>query len=218
MKGINFKEFQYHNVIREKMTQIVRIINPQPICLDGRSGGKYIGNPVGEKGLINPRLHVGETVYLKEPYKLVSKIANVIKVEFEYSKEVGLFNLLDFYTEENSINWLKKRQKEQLKSKSGFCNKTYMPQWCALHFIKITGVKCERLQDISEEDCRKEGVSHKLIDPADAYGNILDYFTEYGGGYSNPREAYAELIDCTCGNGTWERNPFVWRYEFELIK
>lgn len=36
--------------------------------------------------------------------------------------------------------------------------------------------------------------------------------------YVTPREPYAKLIDKISGKGTWERNPLVFVYEFELIK
>ena len=41
---------------------------------------------------------------------------------------------------------------------------------------------------------------------------------ESKGWYSTPREAYAALIDRISGKGTWESNPYVFVYEFELIK
>ena len=37
-------------------------------------------------------------------------------------------------------------------------------------------------------------------------------------GFDTPREAFAALIDKVSGKGTWESNPYVWVYEFELMK
>ena len=37
-------------------------------------------------------------------------------------------------------------------------------------------------------------------------------------GFDTPREAFAALIDKVSGKGTWESNPYVWAYEFELMK
>ena len=39
-----------------------------------------------------------------------------------------------------------------------------------------------------------------------------------GNRYTTPREAYAALIDKLSGKGTWESNPYVFVYDFELIK
>ena len=36
--------------------------------------------------------------------------------------------------------------------------------------------------------------------------------------FDSPREAFAALIDRISGRGTWQRNPWVYAYEFELIK
>lgn len=40
----------------------------------------------------------------------------------------------------------------------------------------------------------------------------------WGRSYSTPQYAYADLIDKVSGEGTWESNPWVWVYEFELMK
>jgi hypothetical protein len=88
-------------------------------------------------------------------------------------------------------------------------NKLFMPESYARYFIEITGVRCERLQDISDEDCMKEGIL--------SYGGGQWYaIGEDGDIYSTPQAAYADLIDKINGKGTWERNQFVWVYDFKL--
>jgi hypothetical protein len=47
----------------------------------------------------------------------------------------------------------------------------------------------------------------------------VEWFTfsnEIFGGYNTPQEAYAFLFNKIHGKGTWEQNPFVWVYDFEL--
>ena len=78
--------------------------------------------------------------------------------------------------------------------------------------IEITNIKVERLQDISDEDCMREGLIKGMI----TYGIRLK-----GGcllAYPTPREAFADLIDAVSGKGTWESNPWVFAYSFELCK
>lgn len=84
--------------------------------------------------------------------------------------------------------------------------------------IRITNIKVERLQDISDDDCMCEGVIH-------SYKNTMPYgITDVAAPigvffcYSNPREAFAALIDKIYGKGTWESNPYVYAYSFEFIK
>lgn len=100
----------------------------------------------------------------------------------------------------------------------GWRNKMFVRADLMPHQIRITGVRCEQLQDISDEDCMREGCRQFTPDFPKNFpihpthfvvGNILK---------NTPREAFAALIDRTCGRGTWERNPWVVAYEFELVK
>ena len=113
-------------------------------------------------------------------------------------------------------------------------NKMFVRADLMPHRIKITNVRVERLQDISDEDCLKEGVQETGFSwRVDKYyikgikrkGNTLMYLDKKGRyipfkwqSYETPREAFAALIDKTCGRGTWNSNPYVFVYDFELIK
>jgi hypothetical protein len=126
----------------------------------------------------------------------------------------------------------------------------FMPEFLARNFIKITAVRCERLQDISSEDCLKEGIMTDedamlterndeccercggtgLYNSGGLNGIIHDVdcnkcnekifycYDLQGRPYQTPQQAYAALIDKINGKGTWQSNPFVWVYEFKLIK
>lgn len=90
----------------------------------------------------------------------------------------------------------------------------YMP-----HQIRITNVRVERLQDISDEDCMAEGVE-KVAECENLYRVAVHHksskFSYLSG--KTPREAYAALIDKISGKGAWESNPYVFVYDFELVK
>lgn len=88
-----------------------------------------------------------------------------------------------------------------------------------IHQIRITGVQVERLQDISDNDCLREGIYKKTLCPP---GDI-DYFYHSEPRskwevYPSARDAFAGLIDKISGKGTWKSNPRVFVYEFELVK
>ena len=100
----------------------------------------------------------------------------------------------------------------------GYGNKMYVRADIMPHQIRITGIKCERLQDISDEECLKEGInasnSHEI-----GYG--IPWVYEFAGSkmvYYTPREAFASLIDKVSGRGTWKSNPWVVAYEFKLVE
>ena len=86
------------------------------------------------------------------------------------------------------------------------------------HQIQITDIRIERLQDISEEDCMKEGIYRDYGDTEFPPREFYDYDGNNDNGFNTPRAAFASLINNVSGRGTWDRNPFVWRIEFELVK
>ena len=84
------------------------------------------------------------------------------------------------------------------------------------HRIRITNIRVERLQDISEEDCLAEGIQDIV---GKTHPDTHFYcITKADTCYVTPREPYAQLIDKLSGKGTWDRNPLVFVYEFKLIK
>ena len=98
---------------------------------------------------------------------------------------------------------------------AGHDNKMFVKADLMPHRIRITGIKVERLQDISEEDCLREGLLAGEQEPR-MYGFRLPKGTVLS--FLTPREAFAALIDRISGRGTWQRNPWVYAYTFELIK
>ncbi len=101
----------------------------------------------------------------------------------------------------------------------GWFNKLFVRADLMPHQIRITNVRVERLQDISDEDCLAEGIE-KVAECEDLYRVAVHHKS---GKYSylsgnSPHEAYAALIDRISGKGTFESNPYVFVYEFELIK
>ncbi|MBR8712309.1 hypothetical protein IX318_000059 [Porphyromonas levii] len=110
---------------------------------------------------------------------------------------------------------------------TGYRNKMFVKSALMPHQIKITNVRVERLQDISDEDCIAEGV--RMVESSNNWGNSATH-TEYNFSYYDkrgnqqlirglkPQETYSYLIDKINGQGTWERNPWVWVYDFELVR
>lgn len=191
MKGICFKEPLFHATVRGSKTQTRRIMKPQPD--DGQIWNSILGLE------IKPRYKKGELLYLKEPYL---DDLSMKKTFYKYRK--------------SDLNELMKEYPEMNPDARGFWrNKLFMPQSEARYFIKITDVRVERLQEITEEDCIKEGIESFTKDE-----RVFKYGLE-GWVWSDmprsPIEAYAALIDQINGKGTWESNPFVFVYDYELM-
>ncbi len=96
----------------------------------------------------------------------------------------------------------------------GCTNKMFVKPELMAHYIKITGVDFERLQDISDEDCLAEGI---MYDPK----GVAKYGYRIGEGkskwYRTPKDAFSSLIDKVSGKGTWDSNPYVYVFTFELV-
>lgn len=96
---------------------------------------------------------------------------------------------------------------------AGWHNKMFVRAELMPHSIKITNIRIERLQDITDEDCLKEGIkTFKNKNGDDVYS------INNGSCFTTPRLAFASLIDKVSGKGTWDSNPYVLVYEFQLIK
>ena len=98
---------------------------------------------------------------------------------------------------------------------AGWGNKMFVKAELMPYQIRITGIKCERLQDISDADCLREGIRYL---PKIGKFYFEDMRREEGFYFDDHREAFASLIDKVSGRGTWKRNPWVVAYEFELVK
>lgn len=107
-----------------------------------------------------------------------------------------------------------------LKNHKGWQNKLFVAAGYMIHHIRITDIKIERLQDISDEDCLKEGIYR--LDSANGNGGIAYSFVgasdkKHIGLYNTPRDAFEVLIDKVSGKGVFQSNPYVFVYEFKLI-
>lgn len=102
------------------------------------------------------------------------------------------------------------------KEEIGWSNKMFVRAEDMPHHIRITKIRIERLQDIKSEDCLKEGIWR--ADNVGLEGTTYWYHGLANSSFRTPQDAYASLIDRISGKGTWASNPYVFVYEFELIK
>lgn len=211
MKGICFKDPLFHATIDGRKTQTRRIIKhagnkmhhgqllchwwlSQPPRFDEKANEWiwHLQTDVDDScdyKMPSPRYKVGEIVYLKEPY-------------FDCQNVEGLY--YDLY---------KYAGHELPYTNSKWGNKLFMSADKARYFIKITAVRVERLQEISEEDCFNEGIIGIAGTVGPAYKVIRDAKS-----FPTPREAYAALTDKINGKGTWDSNAWVWVYDYELCE
>lgn len=74
----------------------------------------------------------------------------------------------------------------------------FMPRWASRLTLRITDVRVQRLQDISNSDCAAEGISYSPD--------------------VNLAHEYQELWESINPPGSWNANPYVWALTFDVIK
>lgn len=99
----------------------------------------------------------------------------------------------------------------------GFYNKLFVAPDKMIHQIRITDVRVEKLEDISEQDAIAEGITYVGL-TYDDYGEPVFVIDGCKETFSSARDAYAWLINKISGKGTWLSNPYVFVYDFKLIK
>lgn len=144
--------------------------------------------------LIYPNYQPGEVVAVAQSYRDIYEMVNgSVSEDYRFSA------------------WLKK----DMFDHKGWNNKMFVRPGDMPSFIEIANIRVERLQGISVEDCLKEGIKRfkrgfTYEQPGMMYGFPLVF--------DLPKYAFASLIDKTCGKGTWDNNPWMFVYDFKLVK
>ena len=183
-------------VLAKRKTQTRRIIPSIDPYNRRYEGTLKVRNTLGQIGLlalfsdvrIFSAYYIGEEVAISQSYRAISEQSNMLS------------------------------QMNELKELPGYRNKMFVRADLMLHHIRITDIRVERLQDISDKDCIAEGIEvfpdRKICEYGYRFvkGEALHWI-----GADSLRQVYASLIDKVSGKGTWESNPYVFVYDFRLI-
>lgn len=145
-----------------------------------------------------------EAYFDNYPKKIPYKKGEIVAVAQKYSEVI------------NPVDWVHTKIYEGTKAWS---NKMFVRPDLMPHQIRIFDFHIERLQDISDEDCLAEGIIKGRVGSAETHFMDAYYVPNMPlDPYCLPRDAYAFLINKISGKGTWESNPYVFAYDFKLIK
>jgi hypothetical protein len=197
-------------VLNKRKTMTRRIIkgNFEDVKAYHANGGWHFiaDTEDGDSVELKPQYEIGERVAIAQSYE---ELANS-----RYCTELGMMDSPSTF-------------KKEFFGK-GWGNKMFVKPEHMPHQIRITGISVERLQDISEEDAMREGIfkydKPPLHHEMDMFAPWPPYLKPYKWDTSNlvyrcnARYAFAYLIDKISGGGTWRSNPWVFVYDFELVK
>jgi len=90
----------------------------------------------------------------------------------------------------------------------------HMPRAASRILLEVVSVRVERLNAISSDDCRAEGI--RQCDGIGTNAQILDLARRMGT-HTDEVLRYATLWEQINGAGSWDANPWVWVVEFNRV-
>ena len=208
MKGILFKPEMIKAVIEGRKTQtrrVIRQLSPEYEweMIDTGEPIRMFKDGVGGCIFLKPRYQVGETVYIKEAHYRYGEwrkngltktgrqkwLFHPMPEMLEISRIKGVESLRYFDNPPDEV-------KPNSYRKEGWYKRSllFMPEWTARYFITITDVRAERLQEITLEGIRAEGIGQEWLDA---------------------RGLFKELWNSINKDYPWESNPWCFVYTFE---
>ena len=225
MKNLLLKPDMLEAFKRGDKTQTRRLLIPQPIAsvyeikehselagywipyaIDRRMVNNNVGNRKDDCGYY-PRFHVGEVVFLGEPHYRYGHWRNTGTWTKAGRKEWEFVPLTDEVRYKENCPSGVCRPELRL---SGWYKRTplFMPAKDARTHARITSIGCGRLWDMTEADCKAEGIEGKVI-----YGKL-----RYLVLFDEPVSAFAFLWDKINPRYPWSSNPWVFNYGIERVE
>ena len=200
-------------VLDGRKTQTRRIMKGKPLFpSDEIESAGVLGDEVqiianGGESLITMKLpfRVGEIVAVAQSYcSIADELENCNNASCAAHYEKNVQKASEY------ISWMEH---------PGFNNKMFVAADMMIHQIRITDVRVEKLQDISDEDCLKEGIIKGKVGSANTHFMNAYYVPNMKlEPFCTPHEAFAHLINKVSRKDVWAENPYVFVYDFELVK
>jgi len=214
-RPILFSAEMVRAILDGRKTQTRRVMNPQPSTVD--DAGRWYRMKSGGESLMTsaypcPYGAPGDTLWVRETCWAESTFdGDGVRYPADH-----VWRIIE-NTQEASEAWCKLAR---YGGDAALDNQTntgmrvpsiHMPRWASRITLRITDIRVERLQDISEDDAKAEGCESPLTGaeaPAAGPGVFL----------ADERTSFAILWNKINGAGAWGANPWVWAISFERVK
>lgn len=219
LKPILFSTEMVRALLEGRKTVTRRVVKPQPegrpipVAKDSCWPGYFAIQ--GTERVVRPPYQPGDVLYVRETFRVdfLSDIVGSGRVQYKADGSYA-----DICFEADRYNLMCRAQR-----KPGWRPNENMPREAARLFLRVTGVRCERLQTITEEDAKAEG-AEKMYPYTDPDTGKPAFRLHENGTY---RAGFSPIWDSTIPKRPnmfdqylyyWEYNPWVWVIEFERIK
>lgn len=229
MKPILFCTDMVKAILEGRKTQTRRVITPQPNWTEVISNeealsralsgvdpyGFRINMPAVEEATEKSKYKVGDILWVRETFAPWNSLAWDMQQYFERN--------------DKKSPYIFRADVDLFKQAKGWRPSIFMPKEAARIFLKVTGVRCERVRDISDADCMAEGLTEadfilfnirdSLLSstPNDIRAKFYD-FAQITGPWQHAYWRLWDKINYDRGYGFLEVNPWVWVYEFEMVE
>ena len=172
----------------------------------------------GEDGFKCPYGQVGDRLWVRESWKTYASLDHLPP------REISTWAAIEYSAGGSNVVG-----QESLHGMGKSRPSIFMPRWASRITLEITGVKVERLQDITDIDAMAEGLSRLSKDALTFKYGIPDrdglpgnddcgwHWKEWT---ANPGVAFKKLWDSINGKTpgkSWDDNPYVWAVSFKRV-
>lgn len=201
-RGMIFNAEMVRAVLDGRKTQTRRIVNGVPSSHDfhgwvlSSTSAKDEGKAcwaIGKSPLLNkpirarcPFGEVGDRLWVRETFRVHSRATDVATLVYKASEQQS-------WTQQTCRVPIEKCNKPAVVDK--WTPSIHMPRWASRITLEITGVRVERLQDISAEDAAAEGLTGRA-----------------------KMHDFGVLWSSIYGDESWQANPWVWVIEFKRVE
>ncbi len=219
LKPILFDTEMVRALLEGRKTVTRRVVKPQPV-LDGHLW--KLGGAAWRDSVLSVPVMLGHSLYNRAPYQpddvlwvretfRVDYLSNIVGSGRVQYKADGSY--ADIHFSADRYDMMRRAQR-----KPGWRPNENMPREAARIFLRVTGVRVERLQAVTEEDAKDEGAckAYPYTDPETGKMTYMqDENATYIGGFVCAWDNTIKSADrATYG---WDANPWVWVVEFERI-
>jgi hypothetical protein len=213
-RSINLRDWEVRAIQAGRLKMLVRPVKPQPVSPgDGAYFDAYNGGPEWTWWTPDNRQYLSQIIrcpYGQPGDRLRGREAAAINdtgrpaARYHFNAHVKYkADGLNLNFDVDLKHWRTAFENTALRYQSSI----HMPRWASRIMLEITGVRVERLNDISEQDAAAEGVGPGYMP------NSLGSTT--CAGY---RPMFARVWRDINGPDSWAANPWVWVIEFKRIE
>lgn len=193
------RKTQTRRIVKEQRHPLGYSIKPYGVAQEFSGGTEAIRCPYGQPG---------DWLWVKETWRTCDSLEHCKPSNLRPGAPV------EYRAGGHNVNGF---QGEPLIGMGRWRPSIFMSKWMSRLILEIVSVRVERLNDISDEDSKAEGI-HQI-----AHGRSGYYYSAFNkepdpNNWCHPGSAYKELWESINSPGSWDLNPWVWVVEFKEVK